>query len=452
VKTFLRLLGVAFWMLPVQRVLTALGAGTILVVLAANIGTGRDYNLPGTPVSLVFAGAALMLFAPLAFGGALFRIVSAPRAIQLLPHARGRLLGGMIGVVMLGTLLWIVAYWAAFRRAPAQYRPDAAGFLMMYVLTLSFATQASIGIFVASRGPLAALIVIGAWQLSGIVLRLAGVADVPRLLTGTAGLLMVPLAWLVFGAWYLRAARIPPPWWGRMRTGASAVAPIDTGNLPTREQAMARWVLGGSTPLRITLLWLAGVAVLVGVQLLLPVLLGFDSPRRAVAATIFSTMAMSFVASGSIGWSIAMRSRGLWLTGGRNRRELHAWCERVMVRVLVLTGMPFLVLGTALWWVLPERPALPGTYMLLALLAPALAAAWIGLMQVRSRVVVELICALAIIVGMWLAIVQPQIIGAGPRWGVLGAQFALVFVVRQLAAWRWRGVDWPRAQRIQPAS
>ena len=46
----------------------------------------------------------------------------------------------------------------------------------------------------------------------------------------------------------------------------------------TRELAMERWVLGGSTPLRIGALWLAGVTVLVGVQLLL----GRNSPHARV--------------------------------------------------------------------------------------------------------------------------------------------------------------------------
>jgi len=453
-RTFLQLLGVAYWMLPIQRVLTVLGAGVIVVALFASESFSMRYNLPGSSLPMVFLGAALMLFTPLVAGGALFRIVSTPRAIQMLPHARLRLLTGMFGVAVSGTLLWILAYWAAFQRAPLQFRPDAEQYLMMYVLTLSFATQASIGIFVASRGPLAALIVIGAWQLPGIVMRLAGVEDLPRQLTGPGGLLIALVTWVIFGAWYLRAARIQASGWTRaqVRHGAAGVAPIDTNSPATREQAMQRWVLGGSTPLRITLLWMAGVAVLVGVQLLLPVLLGLNSPRRAVAVMIFSTMAVSFVVTGSIGWSIALRSRALWLTGGRTRRELHAWCERVMVRVLLATGVPFMLLGAALWWGLPQRPALPGVYLLLALLAPALTAAWIGLMQVQYRLVVDVICGLAVIVGMWITLVQPQITGAGPRWGMLGAQFALVFVVRQLAAWRWRGVDWPRNQRVAPVA
>ena len=443
-KTFLQLLGVAFWMLPVQRVLTLLGIAVIGVALFAGSEFNMNYNLPGTPLPLVFLGGVLMLFTPLVAGGALFRIVSAPRAIQLLPHARWRLLAGMFGVVMLGTLLWIFAYWAAFQHAPVQFRPRPDGYLMMYVLTLSFATQASISIFVASRGPLAALIVIGAWQVPGIVMRIAGLEDVPRQLTGPAGLLMALTTWLVFGIWYLRAARIQAPFWKRMQDGAATIAPLDVGSLATRELAMERWVLGGSTPLRIGALWLAAVTVLVGVQLLL----GRNSPHGQVGVMIFTTLSISFIVFGSIGWRIAARSRGLWLTGARARGELRAWCERVMVRTLVATAAPFVLLGSALWWFMPERPSLPGDYLLLAMLAPALTAAWVGLMQVQYRLLTDLACGLVMIAGMWLTLLQPMISGGGPRWDLLAAQFALVVVIRQIGIWRWRAADWPRNQRI----
>jgi hypothetical protein len=321
---------------------------------------------------------------------------------------------------------------------------------MMYVLTLSFATQASISIFVASRGPLAALIVIGAWQVPGMVMRLAGVEDVPRQLTGVVGLAMVALTWLVFGFWYLRAARIHAPGWGRMRAGAAGsvhVAQFQGGDL-TRERAMERWVLGGSTPLRIGALWLAGVTVLVGVQLLL----GRNSPQHAVGVMVFTTLSLSFMVFGSIGWSIAARSRGLWLNGARSRNELRAWCERVMLRALLATGTPFVVLGAALWWLIPERPALPGLYLLLALTAPALTAAWVGLMQVQYRLVLDLTCGFVMLVGMWTTLLQPLITGGGPRWELLGAQFALVLVIRQIGVWRWRAADWPRNQRVAPVS
>ena len=63
--------------------------------------------------------------------------------------------------------MWILAYWSILR-VPLKFRPDFKEYMMMYVLTLSFATQCSIGVFLASRGPLWALGLIGAWQLPAL--------------------------------------------------------------------------------------------------------------------------------------------------------------------------------------------------------------------------------------------------------------------------------------------
>jgi hypothetical protein len=119
-----------------------------------------------------------------------------------------------------------------------------------------------------------------------------------------------------------------------------------------------------------------------------------------------------------------------------------------MLRVLFATGLPFVVMGAALWWFMPERPSLPGHYLLLAMLAPALTAAWVGLMQVQYRAVLDVSCGLVMIAGMWLTLLLPMISGSGPRWDLLAAQFALVVVIRQIGIWRWRAADWPRNQRI----
>jgi hypothetical protein len=54
--------------------------------------------------------------------------------------------------------------------------------------------------------------------------------------------------------------------------------------------------------------------------------------------------------------------------------------------------------------------------------------------------------------GMWTTLLQPLITGGGPRWELLGAQFALVLVIRQIGVWRWRAADWPRNQRVAPVS
>src|SRR5688572_13824333 len=77
-KTFAQLLRIAFWMLPVQRALTVVGA---LVVLAAllNNGLNNRFNLPGSTLPMLFLGAALAMIIPLLLGGAWLRMLCAPR-------------------------------------------------------------------------------------------------------------------------------------------------------------------------------------------------------------------------------------------------------------------------------------------------------------------------------------------------------------------------------------
>jgi hypothetical protein len=442
------MLRIAFWMLPVQRALTVLGG---LVVLAAlvNRGLNNRFNLPGSTLPMLFLGVALAMIIPLLLGGAWLRMLCAPRAIQLLPRARGRLLAGALGVVLLATGVWILAYWISFQGLPAQYQPKPESYLLMYMLTLTFATQCTIGIFIASRGPVWMLIALIAWTAPHLVLPLFGVEDVPRLLTGPAGMAMVVLTWIVFGAWFLRARRINSEGWTRGQLGAAAVA-ARMGAAPlTREQAMTRWLLGAGTPLSIGLLWTLGVAVLIGVQLAI----GRDSPPRAVAAMVFGTLSLNAVVVAAMAQSAAARSRGLWLTGARLREELYRWCERLLLQVAVAILLPFLLLGGALWWWLPERPLLPAAYLFPAILAPGLTALWFGLLMVRRSAVVTTLVGVAIVVGWYYGVAQPLAAGSSePRWAVLAAQGALILALRMLAVRRWRSLDWPRGGRVQPMS
>ncbi len=447
-KTFIQLLRVGFWMLPFQRWLTVLGGALCLVSLIFDL----PFLMPGSSLPITFLGVEIMVITPLVAGGTFFRMLSAPRAVLLLPHGKGRLLAGMIGVALLVTLIWILAYWAAFQRVPAKFRPDFEAYTIMYVLTLSFATQCSIASFVASRGPIWALVVLGVWQLPGLALPLLGMVDVPRLLTGPLGLGMVVVSWAVFGVWYLRTRRIHSSGWNvRGKGSALGSGPWVAQSPVTREDAMTRWLLGASTPPRIGLQWLLCAGLLIAVQLVLAH--EYDSPPRAVNAMIFGTLSLSAIVIGAISFAIAGRSRGLWLNAGRSRLQLHAWCERLMLRVALAIALPLALLGALVWTFLTPRPALPGSYLLVAMVAPGLGAAWFGLMQLQRRVSLDAIGALLLAAGWYYGLVQPLFTGsAQPRWGVVAAQLALAGLLREVAWVRWRAADWPRNQRVAPVA
>jgi hypothetical protein len=447
VSTLLQLMRVAFWMLPVQRVLTIAGALVVAIALA-NQEINNRINLPGTTLPMLFLGWLLILLLPLLLGGAWLRVLSAPRFMQMLPHARGRLLTGAIIVVMLGALVWIIAYWMAFQRLPLQLRPAPEQYLLMYMLTLTCATQCTIGVFIASRGPLWLLAALVLWTAPHFVLPWLGFDDRSRLLAGPVGAAMVLATWVVFGAWFLKTRRIGGEGWRRGSSNAAA-STAAASQVLTREQAMARWLLGAATPTTLGALWTAGVTVLLGVQLLI----GRNSPARAVSAMAFGTLSLNAVVVAAIAWSAAARSRGLWLTGARLRDELYGWCERLLVRVVATILLPFVLLGVALWLWLPETPGLPLGYLLPAIVMPGLMALWLGLLTVRRSAVVLTLAGMAIVVSWYYGVAQPLAAGSGePRWMLLGAQLAGVVVLRMLAARRWRSLDWPRGGRVQPLS
>jgi hypothetical protein len=442
VRTFVQLLRIGFWMLPFQRGLTMLGGA----LACAGLMFSLPANMPGSTLPITFLGVALMLMVPLLAGGGFFRMLSARRTLMLLPHARGRLLAGMIGITLLATLVWIVAYYLTFLQMPARFRPDLEGYALMYVLTLSFATQCAIGVFIVTRAPVWALVVIIAWQLPSFVLRLLQVDDIPRLVTGPIGLIMVPLAWLAFGIWYMRTPQVSRSGWAGIGRQASAQASSLAAPV-SREQAMTRWLLGTSTPARIGMQWGLAAAGLVALQWLLHWLFDPDGNPRAVNAMMFGTLSLCAIAVGAISHSIAARSRGLWLVGGRRRLELHGWCERQMLRVVLAIALPFLLVGGVLWLVAASRPAMPGMYLLVAMLAPGLAAAWFGLMQHHQRSAFDPLAALAIAAGWYYGLALPLFAGsAHPPWQLPAAQLALVVVLREVALVRWRGADWRRTQ------
>lgn len=444
-KTLLQLLRVAFWLHPLQRTLTLVGAGIALTGLV-NANWNMRSSLPGTTLPLMFLGFAVMLLLPLLLGGAWLRVLSAPRAMQLLPRARGRLLGGTLAILLAATLLWIFAYWWAFQSSPPRYRPGAEAYALMYMLTLTFATQCLIGAFIASRGPVWMLVVLGLWSAPHLLLPLFGFDDAARLLTGPVGIGMVLAAWLAFSIWYLRARQIGRQGW--LRNVEATPASMDVQVRPlSRAVAMDRWLLGAGTPLSVGLQWTFGVALLLAVQLWLG--LGRDGAARPVASLLFDTLSASGLVLGALSWGVATRSRALWLRAGETRMQLFSRGEGLMLRTALAVLLPLLLMGCIAWHWMPGAPAWPLPYVAGALLAPGLQAVWFGLALARRGGMFAAIAALLVIAGWYYGLVQPLAQArATPPWTVLALQLALVVALRFIAAHRWRHLDWPPGGRL----
>jgi hypothetical protein len=441
VRTFLQLLRVGFWMLPLQRWLTVIGAG----MLVAGQLFGLPFNVPGSTLPMTFFGATLMMVVPLLAGGVFLRMLSMSRALLLRPHARRRLLAGFVGILVLVTCTWMLCYWLAFLPAPPRYKPNAAAYLLMFAMTFGFGTQCAVGLFIASRSPLWTLLVLFAWQLPGLLLHLLGVEDAARLLGGPVSLATSVLVWMVFAAWYLRARHIHASSWGsKEQSTPNSTARSQVATAPvSREQAMLRWAMGGSTPLRIGLQCLLAAVVMLAIQWVF----AHDSGEHSLHAMMFGTLSVVAWVSGAVSSTMAAHARSLWLQARRSRLQLHAWMEWQMAKVALVIFAAVLLVAAALWLTMP-RPRLPPAYLFCALLAPGLGAAWLGLMQQHRRSLFDALAGLAVIAGWFYGLVQPlYTMSAIARWDILAAQLGLALLLREVAYVRWRSADWRRAQR-----
>ena len=207
---------------------------------------------------------------------------------------------------------------------------------------------------------------------------------------------------------------------------------------------MQRWLLGGLTPIRASVFWLAGAGLFIAIQLLFG---KFSSPA-VVSAMLLVTLSLAASGLFGIGYAIAQRSRGLWLTAGRDRAALFGWCERLLMRYVVHVALPFAMVGQILSVLLPARPSLPLTFMAAGSLAMMLAMAWLGLATRRSGMWVDLLVGLAVVGTWFVGLVTPLFTGATePRWGVLVAAVRAGdrgADARRLALAR---ADWRRAQQ-----
>ena len=440
-STLVQLLRVSFWMLPLQRWLTLLGA----VVLIVGLVLHPAVNSPGSTLPVSFLGVGMMGLVPLLAGGALLRMLSTSRALLLRPHARGRLLGGAVAILLLVSSVWVFTYWAAFQQLPARFRPPLEEYSLMLAMTLSFGTLCAVALFIASRSPMWTLLIILIWQAPGLLLHVLGVEDASRLLGGPISFAMSLLVWLAFGTWYLRARRIHASAWGHRQESAPAVAPAAVLQPATSEQAMSRWLLANQSVPQLGLYTLLAALAVLGIQWIF----AREVEPGTLHAIMFGTLAIVAVVTGAVGKAMAARSRALWLPAGRSRLQLYAWIERQSLLVTLAIGVAVGLAAMLAWWLSAPRPAMPLAYLLPALLVPGLCSAWLGLMQQHRRGLLDVLAMMAIAAGVFYGVVRPLYISsAAARWDILGAQLVLAVLLREMARLRWRSADWRRAQRV----
>ena len=439
-KTWLQILRVVFWMTPVQRWLTVIGA----LMLVSGLHSFWGYRGNGSWVLTVVGvvGTAIML--SMLAGSVSFRMLSASRALLLRPHARARLLASAISVLLLIALAFVAVDWIANRQwTPPRYRPDAEYYLLQFSTLFSFGTLAAITLFIASRSPLCTLLILLIWLMPSLLLQAFGLTDSPAMRRGPVSIASCVVAWTLFGAWYMRTRRIHASSWGR-RGDSAAVQPVPGSLQPaTRDEAMKSWILAGARPLQLGAWCLLAALALLGFQWLMGREVDSAEPLRA---TMLGTLACLAVLVGAVSGGMAVRARSLWLASGRTRPDLHLWVERQMLMALLAIFVAVAMVGGLVWVLVRPSAALSPAYLLAALLAPGSCAAWLGLMQAHRRSLLDILAVAAIVGGIFYAVVGPFYSDRPvARWYLVIGLYVLALVLREVGRARWRGADWRRA-------
>jgi hypothetical protein len=391
-----------------------------------------------------------------------FRSLSAPRAVLLIPNGRLKLLLGAASVQLalagfISGVVWVMVVTGSTSSATP---PGSAGTLFAPVFAVTYAalTLQFLGYYLASRSRFGAfwLLTWSVWaRLISAVLQSAHV----RLALGTpAGLGAVVaisvLAWLAFAVGYLSARHIPRPHWNNIGMGIpqrSAATPQNHKILPgsayTRSAALRMILTGGPRQRRAIL----GILVPLIVILVASIAGRFHLPRDVGYPLVGLICIMAGPLTGSFAGVMAQRAKPLWLQSGLGRSELFATLEARSWRVVLCAALVCWTLAGG-WLAVrtaapsPLGPASLWVWIAAVLVIPLASGAmmiYAQLQFVRGRRVLDIL-VIALAIGLWM--IESFSIMAGAAKTVvialLAAQIILVPPLRLLALRRWEKIDW----------
>lgn len=460
-STVIRVALACFDMTAVQRWTSGLGLILLAMATAAIFMSGGPND-----AQIVFGmscfGVALILMMP-AFGAGIgLRQASRPVMVHLRPHSRLLLLlGSMLAVVLFALVATVPSFLVKlffavrpFDPGTLRFPPPRVAFGFCWVM----ATVAFIYMFAMSRTVLGMM---AFWLLPLALVQLLnyneGLSDVISLWQLVAA---AALAWIVFGAWYLRAGEIRPPVqnYSQSRTDGES-SPFQwllagenaRSDQPTRHTAIWHYLFGCAS-IRlyvITGLWIAAIFVV----------MQFFSPhgaRRPRGQMLLMLPFISFFVA-TVAYNSARRARLLWLRAGLSRDTLFPLVEREALRAGLTTWI--IVAATALTMATLEDPSrLPQLALYAAAqCVVALVAFYTGLSLVKTiRAGDILLCTFLGV--LWVAQMAPgQQALRNDRLvifsaGILVVAGVLAAVLRMHALRRWRGLDWRLIRPLNLAS
>jgi hypothetical protein len=442
------------WFGGLQRVLFVIG-GVLTLISALGLAASSDKGVAPLFALAGLLGTVALVAAPILLDGMLFRSLSAPRAVGLIPNGRLQLILGALLTQALLALL-ITASVSELYLFNGMLTPAMSA--AIWVTAFGALSSVFLLFYYASVFRLGAFVVIGcilAVQLLFRVFPLLHARDLFGAASGISCLFGASLvAWLVFGVQHLRARHIGAPFQGNISVeernfwyGLWLTAPRTARRTSRfdRRNAM-RMLLRG--PLRAIPSVSSAVvcAVLFGI-----IFFSGDHGRPNWHFLANFMFALAGPPVGLAAYPMLRRAKSLWLNAALDRTELFRLVEAQSWRLaLTIMGVALALAAIAALFHPPSVVTLGWT--LLALPVGNAAMIYTTLLYARGRRLLDLLIVGTVTL-LWLVefIVSRTDIDGSVMAPLLGAQLLLAPVLRAVAQRRWRSIDW-LINRPQPVA
>jgi hypothetical protein len=445
--------GLQRWLLRIGLALTFLGFGAL-----------KTGWLAGAQPLFAFTGilaAGITVIAPVVVGAIMFRALSAPRAMQLIPHARVKLVLGAFSTQVVLALFITASVTTLLTDGPGAHASllgttTTSGFMgVIFGYAFTVLTFIFLNFYWAMQSRFAAC----AWLLYFFVPRLLSYAfpqlHLGVLLATPTGLLTVlavsVLAWPVFAVSFVRQRQIHIiPDWKLVGLGTSPLQRTSASAPNTRtaqrydqHQAM-RILLSGVASIHKVMFVTVAIISAIFVAAMLATTSGKVSDRGAFLWAFMICLFAGVAPTVRTGL-VTLRAKSLWLTARLGREELFAAVEKHSWRTLLPVAGTAMALSTLLLMI--KMHGLPPPAQLVSILGVPLTigASWIyiGMLLVRGRRRLDT----ALLAGYTVLLMVEMFCGVldsatSTLPSLLGANIIALPLLRQIAQRRWQNLDW----------
>jgi hypothetical protein len=445
--------GLQRWLVRIGLVMTVLGFA------ALKTGWHPDARALFALIGVLAAGSAAI--SPSVVGAIMFRALSAPRSVQLIPGGRLKLLLGAVSTQLLLAVFIAASMTVLLRDGPGAHASlvgatTELGFMgVVFAYAFSVLTFIFINFYWAMQFPMTvAFIGLGYIALPQLLSRAFPPLHLGALLVTPGGLVAVlaasVLAWPVFAVSFIRQQHIYVPDWKLVGPGSSRRQRTSAGPRNARmaqrygrQQAVQILLTGRVRIQRLIVLRV----LIISVAFLAAMLINTSAGALSRTAFVWTFIICLFAAVGPAAPTGLMtrRAKSLWLTGRIGREELFMAIERQS------WSMVLWVAGAAMALAIPllsfSEHAMPAPAQLLGILVMPLTAGasgiYVSMVLVRGKRFTDTVLVtgytVLLMVEMFSVLAQspssllPQL---------LAANIIAIPLLRYIGLRRWQNLDW----------